>query len=318
MALQTEMRFIHVIYIDGDGLSYDDIISEYRAKTASVHNDWPRIVFVQGNKNLGCDLAHAHCFSHLPQDCSHFCWLDAGDWLDAKFVAAFYRNAKKHPECGWFRFNSALFDAQSFTPLGKDAYHSLMKRYLKAKEQLPAMGFGQFTYHVMVVAKETFHKINPRCLFFGPDIHKGSFYDAQIVASLLASRTLSFYHKKCFVHIMFDPKSVSNSFVFDRSQKGLFLNMYLHKINLTPQQVSLYSNYLKLALPLSQWNARILSGRANWKEMVSERADFLSFLHTNRLPGWFYMRRYYYAMLLFVARHKSITRVYQKLRSLIR
>ena len=117
---------------------------------------------------------------------------------------------------------------------------------------------------------------------------------------------------------MFDPKSVSNSFVFDRSQKGLFLNMYLHKINLTPQQVSLYSNYLKLALPLSQWNARILSGRANWKEMVSERADFLSFLHTNRLPGWFYMRRYYYAMLLFVARHKSITRVYQKLRSLIR
>lgn len=297
MARQTCKRFIHLIYVDGDDESYEDMVSSY---SALVENGWPRIMFRMGKNNLGCDMAHQFCFANLPSECTHFCWLDAGDWLESVFVERFYRRFAKNSHCGWFRFNSIHYSMENEKPVGKDSYHSRPRCYAKAREQWPSIAFGQFYYHVMVIDKKVYQKINPNWLIADRDEHNGAFYDSQIVYALLVARVKVCYDTLCLVHIMADPNSVASGFRSKKKSGPDFMYQYLHKLALSRESIDLFFQYKRLCYRISQWNARILSGCYSRKVFKQEYHELTSFLKKHDLPKWFFARKPYYRLLLFL------------------
>ena len=295
---QTCKRFIHVIYADGKCDDCARMIQEYAQSIRPSRDSFPLVLFSEGEKNIGCDLAHGSCFASLPEDCSHFCWLDAGDILDPAFVEVFYKVFSRHKDCGWFHFKSRHYSFETMQPIGKKSYNSFPKKYLRASEQWPAVAFSQFYYHIIVVDKKRFAQINPTAFIAGPTEHDGVFYDSQIVHSLLCARVKVYYVKKCLCHIMLDPNSVACSFKSKGNDSSLFLGKYLSQLNLETKAIEVLLDYKKLCFSISQWNACIIGNTCDYAFMKATWNRLSLLIDDNHLPPYFFMRKMHYAFLL--------------------
>ncbi len=309
---QTSTRFIHVIYDDGSADDCSDLIARYK-ESCIVRGKGPDVLYLRGQTNMGCDLAHQFCFAHLPIECTHFCWLDAGDWVVPSFVERFYKIATRHSRCNWFHFNSRHYDKDSSEFVGKDSYHSFWKRYLRANEQWPAIAFKQFYYHVMIIEKAFFLSVNPQVYIGGPAVHGGAFYDAQIVASLSVARAKMHYEKKCLVYVLSDPNSVAASFSSMSGKGDIFLFDYLRQLDLPSASIRAYERYLQLCFEISQWNVRMLKGTINNQNMKLQFKSLANHIRQNRLPRWFFPRKLYYWLVLKVSGCRFAVWLYVKL-----
>ena len=241
---QTNSNIVHYIYQDGGKDDCDDLIASYQQAVMNRKRPF-KVIFEKNSENVGVDLAHARCFKKCL--CSHFMWLDSGDFLDPEFFQIVETNIVHHPGFSWFHVNSRPYKSGDPTIYPSFGSHLSFQGLRRKDQYANAVTFQDFTFWHYVVSSAAFRKLDPSFEFVSGKVYGGFFYDLQIFFLLtLAKEPMGYINKPLSFVLQADHSAAAEakSSFQGRSAGRLALLSLLHRPATDSKFVEDYQTFL--------------------------------------------------------------------------
>ena len=299
MLNQTYRDFTHYIYDDFSNENPDLTVNRYinKVRCSSVPYE---VIYEKGQSNLGVDLAHQHCFKNIKGD--YFIWLDVGDYVKKDFLKKASKIIMNHKDIHIVHFNGVHIDEKGNVDK-KPVSKQVNGKYLRMKKQLPCYCYGNFIYNLFAVDTSFFKLVNPECFFVDGKTFGGFFYDNQIMFELLLAGAKTYFIRKPLFYKLYERKSVSVSFVQDKSRIDDGKKLLFKTLPSIQLQEKSYFQYVCLIESYRKMKSMFFQNRFNDNIIIYKSLKSF-FKECDKRYKW--LEHFRCTFLYMVSRHKTL------------
>lgn len=224
---QTKVNFIHYIYEDGSSDPIEDLVEEYKKKTAKLNQPY-QIIYEKNPTNIGLNMATKHCIDIC--FLKYFIWIDCDNWVNDIFFEELEKTVFKNRKYCIIRTNRIDIDMSNNSSLIFDSIKN-KKNLLKKNQTIPFF-LNDYFYSFFAVNKEMLLRGKKQILMFDT---KYPLNDDQVISTAVFTKNKFCFSKRSISYFLVRADSVSalakkeNAFKYEREKYIEIAKFYSYK-----------------------------------------------------------------------------------------